>query len=91
MSAGLIFKLTQASFRIPEHYSIIGFANNFVTNVTGVNLTSVHYDFETIALTAAEMIINRCNSPYTEFKEVLFSPDLIHGESVSIPRAQTGV
>jgi len=89
MSAGLIFKLTQASYRIPEDYSIIGFANNFVTSVTGVNLTSVYYDFEAIALTAAEMIIDRHKNPYSEFRDVLFSPELKQGDSVSFPRDQT--
>ena len=86
MSAGFIYGLTQASVRIPQDYSIIGFDRTFVTESARLKLVSIHYDFQKVGEAAAEMIVRREGNPFGDPEKILFSPRLIDGNSVSSPR-----
>ncbi len=86
MSAGLIYRLTQASSRIPLDFSIIGFDSTFVTGSSRIKLVSIHYDFQSIGQAAAEFVVKRNQEPYGEPGRIVFPPVLIEGNTVSAPR-----
>ncbi|NTW73156.1 MAG: LacI family transcriptional regulator, partial [Eubacteriaceae bacterium] len=49
-------------------------------------LSTVHYDFDQIGTTAAEMILENIDKPFVPKRKISFSPMLIQRESVGAPR-----
>jgi LacI family transcriptional regulator len=81
MAAGAIRTLREAGKRVPEEYSIIGYDNVPLAELTDPPLTTIHQPLEEYGEQAVKVLIQTIRDPNSELVDLCISPELIQRKS----------
>jgi Transcriptional regulators len=88
LAAGILSGLREAGKRVPEDFSVVGFDDLSISQLTTPRLTTIHQDVVEKGCIAAKMLINQLNATDNDNMErkVVLPVQLIERESVCPPR-----
>ncbi|MCQ1056483.1 LacI family transcriptional regulator [Photobacterium sp. ZSDE20] len=78
----LIDELEKRQHQVPRDLSVVGFDNSSIGTMITPSLTSVGCDYNTIAQTAIQLIIQEFNTPSTTAKRINIGVELFERKSV---------
>ncbi|MDD4076809.1 MAG: substrate-binding domain-containing protein [Bacilli bacterium] len=81
MCYGFYKAVRELNKKIPDDISVIGFDDLFFSNMLDVPLTTIRQPVETIAVTAAQILLEQIKGNQT-YKNIKFQPELIIRKSV---------
>ncbi len=79
-AAGVIRRLVEEGYRVPEDVSVVSYDNTYITNLTFPKITSIDYDYDTLGKMLADTAIDVANGETVPtFRSV--KPSLVVRES----------
>ena len=82
LAAGIMTGLREKGVCVPRDKSIVGFDDNYLSQLTNPTLTTVHQDAERKGMLAADMILARVRGEAVENRSVILPVSLVERESV---------
>jgi LacI family transcriptional regulator len=86
-AVGVLRKLTTLGFRVPEHFSLVGFDDIGLTQVTVPSITTVRVERDTLGRLGVELLLGRINAPQRPPIRSIVGVSLVKRDSVGLPRA----
>ena len=82
LAAGIMTGLRERGVCVPRDKSIVGFDDNYLSQLTNPTLTTVHQDAERKGMLAADMILAQLRGETIEESSVILPVSLVERESV---------
>lgn len=82
LAAGIISGLQEIDLSVPKDKSIVGFDDNYLSQITSPRLTTIHQDAEEKGGIAMEMIFAQINKDESQGHNVILPVRLVERESV---------
>lgn len=82
LAAGIMSGLQEIGLSVPKNKSIVGFDDNYLSQITSPRLTTIHQDAEEKGVIAAEMIFAQINKDESQGHNVILPVRLVVRESV---------
>lgn len=83
LALGVIEAAEEASLRIPEDLSLMGFDNILYSSLPKINLTTIEQPKKTMASTAVDILIDKISDPNTGYSHRILTPSLVERGSCS--------
>lgn len=90
LAAGIMLGLREKGVCVPRDKSIVGFDDNYLSQLTNPRLTTIHQDAEQKGILATEMILAQMRGEAIEQRKVILPVSLIERESVRNLNPQAG-
>lgn len=74
---GFVSEYIARGYRVPEDLSVVSFDNTQFADWSRVPLTSIDQNVENMGKKAAEVMLNRIETPQTETKRFILTPELV--------------
>lgn len=82
LSYELIQELEEMNLKIPENISLVSHDDIIVNHEYKKKITSISHPKEQLGVKAAEQIINVFDNGYSEFEDIILTPELVLGDTV---------
>ena len=82
IAIGAMKALTEAGYRIPEDISIVGFDDNYLSQLTNPALTTIHQDADQKGILATDMILKQLRQEPVEKRSIILPISLVERKSV---------
>ena len=82
LAAGIMSGLQEIGMSVPKVKSIVGFDDNYLSQITSPRLTTIHQDAEEKGVIATEMIFAQINNDESQSHKVILPVRMIERESV---------
>lgn len=82
LAAGIMLGLREKGVDVPRDKSIVGFDDNYLSQLTNPRLTTIHQDAEQKGVLATEMILAQLSGKPVEEHSVILPVSLVERESV---------
>ena len=82
LAAGIMTGLREKGVRVPQDKSIVGFDDNYLSQLTNPALTTIHQDAEQKGMLAADMILAQLRGEPIAERSVILPVSLVERESV---------
>ena len=82
LAAGIMKGLREKGVNVPDDKSIVGFDDNFLSQLTNPPLTTIHQDAEQKGVLATDMILAQIRNQAVKERSVTLPLSLVERESV---------
>lgn len=82
LAAGIMSGLNEAGVNVPEEKSIVGFDDNYLSQLTNPALTTIHQDADQKGILATDMILKQLRQEPVEKRSIILPISLVERKSV---------
>ena len=82
LAAGIMSGLSEAGVKIPDEKSIVGFDDNYLSQLTSPGLTTIHQDADQKGILATDMILKQLRQEPIGERNVILPISLVERKSV---------